>query len=75
MTDRPQMIEVHRCDACGRISTAKRKPKRHQRWVDENDQLFDSAKDQGGFGAPSGHGVDCGPFHTYRAIPIEEPKP
>lgn len=72
---RPQVIEIHRCDGCGRISTARRKPRRHQRWAAEGDPLFDPEKDEGGLGAPSGHSVDCGPFHTYRAVPIEEKKP
>ena len=70
MTDRPEVIEVHRCDTCGRISTAKRKPTKHQRWVSEGEPEFDPAKNEGGNGAPHGHGVDCGPFHTYRAVPV-----
>lgn len=68
------IVQIWRCSKCGKWSHAKTQPKKHQRWVDEHDPLFDPDKDESfmdgtGEYSPSGHFVDCGPFTPYVASP------
>lgn len=67
-------VRLHRCRKCGKFSHAKRKPKKHQRWVKFYEPEFDPALAegpvydyQGSILQEDGHFVDCGPFDYWTA--------
>ena len=69
-------VQMYRCQGCGTWSHAKKQPKSHQRWVHEGDPEFDPSRGVGavydhmnGFTQPDGHGIACGPFISYVAMP------
>jgi len=63
------IFKMWRCRTCGKWSHARRKPRKHQRWVrDEERPIFDAFGETGQF---DGDFVDCGPFDPYVAYALE----
>lgn len=65
-------LQISRCSRCGKLSTAKRLPKKHQRMVHEGQPDFDdelAEPEPWDYDGPSSHYIDCGPFVQYIAMP------
>lgn len=70
---------VHLCDTCGKLSVAKKKPKKHGRFIRDDTgegapETFRSYQppvpgwfDSDGMD-PGGWWVDCGPFTSYDLV-------
>jgi hypothetical protein len=76
MSDYQDTVRMYRCQGCGKWSHAKKQPMKHVRWVREGDPEFDPSKGAGGaydhmtgFSELDGHGIECGPFISYVAMP------
>lgn len=71
-----EQIDMWRCTQCGKWSHAKRKPKTHRRWVDEEPEDESTVTDyDDGFVPPDGDYAErweiaCGPFAHYRATEV-----
>ena len=66
-----EQIDMWRCAQCGKWSHAKRMPKTHRRWVDEEpeDESTVTNYEPGDEWAERWE-VACGPFTHYRATEV-----
>lgn len=55
-----------RCDTCGKWSSAARRPRKHQRWVQDRSKALTDR--EGSFIGYDGEFVGCGPFSGWTAI-------
>lgn len=73
MSEMETWARLYRCRKCNKWSHAKRKPKKHQRWVDAWSSEYDPSKNENpGYDGDynnlaDGHFVDCGPFDYWYA--------
>jgi hypothetical protein len=69
-------MRIHVCTVCRKVSSAKKQPTSHKRWVRKGEPGYDDAKNENPFAdVPDyayGHFVTCGPFETYIAVPESE---